>query len=221
MLRTMDWDMPLLKKITIELQFIKNGKTLFIAPTWVGCVGVFTVHIPNKYSMAINYRRTKSIGYLAIIQNIYRTISMSWPISYLIRRVAELGSDYDIAVETLRKSSLVSPCYITMFNPNGKSCVITRDVDESELYVMNDNSSDSKFIIQTNRDDNCKNNKISINSEDILYSKKRYEKASSIIKKCNWTSEEELFKELLIPPIVNEETVYICMIECNGIRTVV
>ena len=41
-IRTMDWDMTELKKLTIEVDFIKNGNVLYTATTWAGYVGVLT-----------------------------------------------------------------------------------------------------------------------------------------------------------------------------------
>jgi hypothetical protein len=41
-IRTMDWEMPELQPMTIEVQFVKHGRPLFIASTWAGYVGVLT-----------------------------------------------------------------------------------------------------------------------------------------------------------------------------------
>jgi len=38
----MDWSMDFLKDLTIELDICRGGKTICIAPTWIGCVGIFT-----------------------------------------------------------------------------------------------------------------------------------------------------------------------------------
>ena len=206
MVRTMDWDMPILKDITIELEFVKNGKTLFIAPTWVGCVGVFTVHIPEKYSIAINYRRTKPIGFMSLSQNVYRVMKMAWPISYLIRTVGESEMNYESAIKSLQQSDIVSPCYITLYNSNDKSCVITRDTSNHNTFTL---SEKQDYIIQTNSDDNS--NKVS--EENILYSTERYGIAESLIKNNNnnWKDENSLLKNICVHPIINEETVYMCV----------
>ena len=38
----MDWELDLLKPLTIEVDFQKAGKTAYVATTWAGYVGVFT-----------------------------------------------------------------------------------------------------------------------------------------------------------------------------------
>jgi len=38
----MDWGMDYLKALTIELDFQKSGKTVFLATSWPGYVGVLT-----------------------------------------------------------------------------------------------------------------------------------------------------------------------------------
>jgi hypothetical protein len=224
MYRTMDWAMPFLKDITIELEIIKGGKTLAISPTWVGCVGMFTIHIPNKYSIAINYRRTKPIGFTSLLQNIYRTLSMSWPISYLVRRIAESNIEYEEAVKLLQEATIISPCYITVYSFS-KSCIITRSIDSQETHSINVDpnnniNNDKLFLVQTNRDNVDKlSNPVAL--DDILYSTKRYELASELIKimNNNWPSLEELFTKMSIQPIINDETIYACIISKDKIIT--
>lgn len=41
-IRTMDWGMEWLRPLTIEVDFIRGGKTQYVATTWVGYVGVLT-----------------------------------------------------------------------------------------------------------------------------------------------------------------------------------
>jgi hypothetical protein len=41
-IRTMDWGMEFLRPLTIEVEFTKGGRTLYVATTWVGYVGVLT-----------------------------------------------------------------------------------------------------------------------------------------------------------------------------------
>lgn len=213
MLRTMDWDMPILKNLTVELEFVKDGKTIFVAPTWVGCVGTFIIHVPGKYTVAVNYRRTNKINFFTIIKNMYTTFMMSWPISYFVRNIAERGIEYDSVIEGLRSCNLISPCYITVFNPSGESCIITRNPRSSDISMMEN----SEFLIQTNRDDNTQMNN---NNENIMYSIERYKLASSLIKKNNnnWNSKEKLAKDMFVHSIINYETVYRCIIDAYNIE---
>ena len=66
--RTMDWNMPFdLRAFTIEVEFVRGARPLFVATTWAGFVGIYTglrIGQPggegeNKdggFSLSVNYR---------------------------------------------------------------------------------------------------------------------------------------------------------------------
>lgn len=205
--RTMDWDFKLLKKLTIELDVRKNGRTLYYATTWVGCVGLYTLSIPNKYSLAINYRRTTDINIKTIIQNAFRVATMYWPASYLLRHIAE----NDISIEELNKllcsTQLVSPTYITVCYHGSKYKrpeIYTRNSNDLALYYSND------FVVQTN----CDSNKFKPN---ILYSIERRNLAEEIIESNNnkFDSIGHLFNSFAKYPIINHDTIYVTLVTYN------
>jgi hypothetical protein len=271
-IRTMDWNLPLLKKITIELEVIKDGKTICIAPTWVGCVGFFTAIMPNKYAIAINYRRTEKMTKwptYSLIQNVYRIISMKWPASYLVRSIATKQFSIGTAIHLLQKTELVAPCYFTVFDPTNnqnRSCVITRDINKFSTRLSNyiphviqpnissTSSSTSSIIIKTNTtntnnatDEKNKNkttnrvksclyqtnidlfdnvndytsNKDKSDKNNILYSKERGDVLNNYIigNQNEWQSDEQLLESVLKFPIVNDETVYACLISATNVKT--
>ena len=63
-IRTMDWNLPILRKLTFQAKFKFKNKTLFTGTTWAGYLGILTGmrHPQTKeeeaYSISINYRRT-------------------------------------------------------------------------------------------------------------------------------------------------------------------
>ena len=105
--RTMDWELPLLKELTIEVEFMKEGRRLFDATTWVGCVGIFTGMKPGAFAVSLNYRRTNDSALL----NVAKTILYSWPTSFLIREVLTNAQSYEEAVSVLSNSKIIAPCY--------------------------------------------------------------------------------------------------------------
>lgn len=40
--RTMDWEMPELKPLTKEFEFVRGGQVVFRSVSWIGYVGIFT-----------------------------------------------------------------------------------------------------------------------------------------------------------------------------------
>jgi len=198
--RTMDWPLEVLKKLTIKLQVYKNKKLIAIVPTWIGCVGFFTSYIPNNYAIAINYKKCQGINLLSIFNNVKKIVNMYWPASYLIRQICENQYDINTAIKICEQSKLISPCYFTIFNEHGISTCITR-TSEDYKTLTND------IIIQTN----CDNNK---EIPNILWSVERRNLVKKSIEKNNnnYTSLKKLTKEICVKPIINEETVFITII---------
>jgi hypothetical protein len=205
--RTMDWPMNVLKKLTINLDVYKNNKLISHVPTWIGCVGFFTTYMNNEYAIAINYKRLNGFSVSSIYGNIKKLLNMYWPASYLVREICEQQYDRKMAIELLEKAKLVSPCYFTVFNENGKSCVITR---ESENYTTRE----SEHIIQTN----CDYDKIIPN---ILWSIERRNIIKSSIEKNNnnYATLDLFLKEICKKPIINNETIFINVINDNKLTT--
>jgi hypothetical protein len=195
--RTMDWPLDFLNKLTVDLEFQKNGKTIFIATSWVGYVGIATATVPNKYSVSMNFRLTKDRTITNILSNVYALFNMKWPVGYLIREVCSSECSYRKMLIDFSKASLVSPCYLTICPANSDSpFIITRDPDSFEIY-------ENDYVVQTN----CDCDKI---EPDVLYSLDRRNLANSIISQNNnnFVSTEQLLKKMLVTPIVNEETIY-------------
>ncbi|VBB18291.1 hypothetical protein YASMINEVIRUS_754 [Yasminevirus sp. GU-2018] len=65
--RTMDWDLDLLKDLTIIVDFTKNNQVLFSATTWVGYVGIFTGVKQDVFAVSLNYRRVSNPLYVNLI----------------------------------------------------------------------------------------------------------------------------------------------------------
>lgn len=194
--RTMDWPMDFLKDLTINLDFVKDGKTIFTATTWVGYVGLLTTTVPQKYSIAVNYRRTQDVSLSSISKNIISIMNMNWPIGYLIRDICEKNLSYKNMLHCICKAKLVSPCYVTICGTIERPKIITRDPDGYKIYKHN-------YVVQTN----CDQNKV---TPDILYSVCRREKIIKSIEdnKNNFKNVDTIIKEFYIDPIKNDETIY-------------
>lgn len=80
-IRTMDWGMEFLKPLTIEVDFVKGGRSQYVATTWVGYVGVLTGMRPFGYSVSVNFRVTSG----AYWKNVKKAILRAWPIGFLGR----------------------------------------------------------------------------------------------------------------------------------------
>jgi hypothetical protein len=194
--RTMDWPLKFLNKLTVQLEFVKDGRLLYSATSWAGYIGILTAVVPEKYGLAVNYRRTQNITSTAMLQNTWKMMNMYWPIGYLIRDICENEHSYDQMISILKKAKIVSPCYITICGCNQLPKIITRDSTEYTIYQ-------NKFVVQTN----CDQDKT---EPDILYSVERRRKITKIINENNndFDSVDEMIKKFYIEPIKNDETIY-------------
>ncbi|KAG2389347.1 hypothetical protein C9374_013907 [Naegleria lovaniensis] len=232
--RTMDWAMDLLKEYTVQLNFTRNGKTLFKASSWAGYLGVLTGCRPNGFSISINFRSTED-GHFG--KNIIKTITRGWPISFLVRETLQDCETYSHAVAILKNSKLIAPVYITVAGcKKGEGTIITRQREtfSSDNYLislqdLHNNTQISKqyylkeanAMIQANADwwKSLKEIKDQCN---ILLSSERLSKAFKHLKKMpqeltTIDSVTDMFSKYGNYPLKNETTIYItAMNPSNG-----
>ncbi len=207
--RTMDWELPLLKDLTIEVEFTSNGLTKFIATTWVGCVGVFTGMRPDHYAVSLNYRRTNH----SLFRNVLKTLLYSWPTSFLIRDTLTQCKTYEEAVNILSTQKLISPCYLTVASADRsimglkpRACILIRDRDGLKPCDKNPENleySEKDYLVQTNHDKYQK-----IRGENIIYSYERLGVIDKLMTQDLISDPLKLMDSLNEHPIINEETIY-------------
>lgn len=196
--RTMDWPLLFLKDYTIGLNVKKGGKIIGKVTTWLGYVGFLTAtNMVQNYTLTVNYRRTQDMSIACMVKNLYRTLSMSWPIGYLVRDIIESAYSVPRAEIHIEKSELITPCYVTFYIPNKTSRIFTRDCDKLVSVRTTE-------LIQTNCD-------VDKTEPNILYSLERVEYVKHVQKIIDesdqWKSADVL--ELLLQfPVLNEETIY-------------
>jgi len=204
MFRTMDWPMEFLKFITVDLKFTKNGKTLYYATSWIGYIGILTAMIPDKCCISVNYRRTSDMTFQNLLKNVFNTMTMKYPIGYLVREICENETNIDIIKMRLCNTQLISPCYFTVCYNKKYPEIITRDPSSYKVHSH-------EYVIQTN----CDNDKVEPN---ILYSVERRKLATKLIADVlnNFTSIKNMKDSLLVRPILNDETIYVTMMQLEN-----
>lgn len=206
MIRTMDWPMDFLKEFTYHATFHKNNKPIYEAICWVGAVGIFTgKSITNNYSLALNFRRTKDVSLTTIFNNFKNTISSYWPVAYLTRFVLENDYDIDTVKNILESCPLISPVYYILNNFNSNPMIFQRDPEDCKVITGNQ-------VVQTN----CDNDKT---EPDIMYSVSRIKQVNKVLKKTNKL--EEVIKGVNKYPVVNEETIYMSIINKDCFDTII
>jgi hypothetical protein len=130
-IRTMDWEMPDLMPLTIEVDFVQGGELQYRATTWAGYVGVLTGLRPGAFSVSVNYRRTTVMNdnpIRAFATNLRRGLARHWPVSFMVREALESCTDFQSGLTALATSELIAPVYLTICGVKpGEGAILTRD----------------------------------------------------------------------------------------------
>ncbi len=196
--RTMDWELPVLKKFTFNGNFYRDGKLIYKATCWLGCMGIYTACNSN-YFIGINYRRLSQINTYNIMKNIYSIINMNWPVSYLTRFIFENSLSYPDALDTLKTKQIISPVYYTIINEN--DCIV---INRSPTGI--DNLYKNINIVQCNND-------FDKTEPDIMLSNQRRNLGNKILS--NKPTQNEFYEKLSKNPIINTTTIYMSKINLS------
>lgn len=202
-LRTMDWDMPELKNITINLDFIKDGQVIYSATSWAGMVGLFTVVKKDVGSIALNYRKSNGNLLGSIKRLIY---DYHFPTGYMIREVIEQASKPEELLEWSKNTQLVSPCYLILGLPDTGYVIEREPTKIRNIYQIG--KYNPKYLIQTNHDqdkDDADNIFWSYQRRDILDKKIM----PDLIQLSSEHATSELFDKFLSGYVKNKYTIYI------------
>ncbi|XP_069601818.1 N-acylethanolamine-hydrolyzing acid amidase-like [Ranitomeya imitator] len=139
----------LFKEITIDVDFIRNGKIAYTGTTFVGFVGLFTGQRPYEFTISANARENN----MSLLKNIFSLIFSGSPVSWLIRNTLNEASNYQSAVLQLSNTPIIAEMYITVAGVNsGEGASITRD-RRGVAYVEHLNATNGTwFLLQTNHD---------------------------------------------------------------------
>src|SRR6478609_356722 len=234
--RSLDWDMPQLKQLTIIVTFRKGGIDICKGITFVGCVGLLTVlHLENlpsevndtfdsndtfdgtfavetdAYSLSYNFRRTgmsrKRHVFTSFLANYFKQEN----ITFLLRETAVGCRSYEEAFQSLRQhtSSLFSSGYITLCGVNpSQGSMLAYGTRFHEVY-MND-----RIFVQTNHDLTMETDtKFQLEKwadEDpvLLSTFERKNMITDAVKRLQFITLEDVVTIMNTPPVLNDQTIF-------------
>jgi len=148
--RNLDFDgTEYLARLSLELEYYKDNKLLYISATQFGSMGIANAIVPGKFTISINQRKDPAwlLFDLARIFVGYRDPT------YHLRKVMENANTYDEALNMLKHDNVASPVYyiITGLKEN-EGAIITRNWNKPayEEYL----TSNDWFLVITNFDKN-------------------------------------------------------------------
>jgi len=209
MYRTMDWPLEFLKEMTYHAEFVKNSAKIYDGVCWIGCIGIFTGK-NEEFSISINHRKIKTKSVFEYVKGLFtkysNAISTYWPVSYVVRHIFENKLSKFEAFNMLNGQPVISPTYfIINYFDELKPVIFQRDMKFC-ARITND------YVIQTN----CDNENIDKpESENLMQSKERFVYIKNLIERG-----ENVGENFERNPIINENTIYTCIMSKDSIRVV-
>jgi len=153
--KTHDWAITeRLRKTIVNVDWKKNGKTVFKSVNFAGFVGVYNGVRPQRFTVTANERfDLKNGGYIGIIKWLLGDRSASW-MTLLVREVMENADSYDAAVQQLSNTRLMAPVYyIVGGNSSGQGAIVVRSrTDTLDVVTLNTSDPNGWYILETNYD---------------------------------------------------------------------
>lgn len=192
-----------LRELTLQADFVKNGKVQFTATTYAGYVGVVTGYRPNLFSITGDERNEGSL-----FSNIKSLLEGGKFTFFMEREVLTKATSYDEAFKMLTTSPTIAPVYyIIAGTSNNEGAIITKDAGGLvNVTKLGENPRfPSWFLVETNYD-----NWKPVPKED--------DRRGTAIRSLETVGQnnitlESLKKVLSEPPVFNHDTTYTTVIE--------
>uniref|UniRef100_A0A8C0IQY1 N-acylethanolamine acid amidase n=1 Tax=Chelonoidis abingdonii TaxID=106734 RepID=A0A8C0IQY1_CHEAB len=114
----------ILRKITIDVQFMQNGQVAYKGTTFMGYVGLWTGQSPHKFTISGDERDKGRWWENAIAAFLSRNVPVSW----LIRDTLSKAADFQAAVLKLAATPIIADVYYIVAGTSPKEgVVITRN----------------------------------------------------------------------------------------------
>uniref|UniRef100_A0AC35U678 Ceramidase n=1 Tax=Rhabditophanes sp. KR3021 TaxID=114890 RepID=A0AC35U678_9BILA len=142
-----------LKKASVNLNFLRNGKVIFKGTTMAGHVGLITAMKPGQFSLSMNSRLVPDIANVAAwLMGDLNDVHFSM---WIEREVMENAKDYGEAIQQLSTlPQLTGTYYIVGGAHVGQGCLLVKNDSWVDATVQLDESSriNGWYVLQTNYD---------------------------------------------------------------------
>ncbi|XP_069313439.1 N-acylethanolamine-hydrolyzing acid amidase [Eulemur rufifrons] len=187
----------ILRKLTLDVQFLKNGQVAFTGTTFIGYVGLWTGQRPHKFTVSGN-ERDKGWWWENVIAALFQRHS---PISWLLRTTLNESENFEAAIYKLAKTPLIADVYYIVGGTSSQEgVVITRKRGgPADIWPL-DPLNGAWFRVETNYD-------------HWKPAPRRDDRRTPAIKALNATGQanltlETLFQVLSVVPVCNNFTIY-------------
>lgn len=144
-----------LRPLVVELDFQREGHTVYKTVNFAGYVGVLTGMKPQRFTLTLDERFSMEGGFVGIIRWLLGDHSANWA-GFLMRDVMEKADSYQQALTTLTTSKLLAPVYFILGgNTTDQGAIITRGRNEADVWFMGRGSVSQVstwYLVETNYD---------------------------------------------------------------------
>ncbi|KAM4588879.1 N-acylethanolamine-hydrolyzing acid amidase-like [Odontesthes bonariensis] len=125
--RNLDYPHSVLRNLTVDVVFFKNGKVAYRGTSFAGYVGLWTGQSPHKFTVSGDERGTEH--WWNWWKNVVSAVLFHRsPVSWLVRETLEEAEDFQDAVMRLSKTPIITGVYYIVGGVRaGEGVVITRD----------------------------------------------------------------------------------------------
>jgi len=146
--RNLDYYGPaFMRGLTADIDFQKNGTTLYRGTTFVGYLGLITGVKPGAFSITGNQRDTKHM-----VSDIFASLLHSNLDFILLRKVLENVNSYNEALNFLSNEQIMAPVYYIIGGvKRGEGAIIVRDPSKTVKVIhMRNETTHPWFVLETN-----------------------------------------------------------------------
>ncbi|KAM3621045.1 uncharacterized protein V6R79_005167 [Siganus canaliculatus] len=150
--RNLDYPHPVLRNLTVNIVFLKNGEVAYHGTSFAGYVGLWTGQSPNKFSVSGDQRGTDH--WWNWWKNIVSAVLFRRsPVSWLVRETLEEADDFLDAVMRLSKIPIITGVYYIVGGVKAREgVVITRNrVGPADIWPL-DPLEGGWYRVETNFD---------------------------------------------------------------------
>uniref|UniRef100_A0A671YNA4 N-acylethanolamine-hydrolyzing acid amidase n=1 Tax=Sparus aurata TaxID=8175 RepID=A0A671YNA4_SPAAU len=144
--RNLDYPHDVLRNMTVNVVFLKNGEVAYQGTTFAGYVGLWTGQSPNKFTVSGDQRGKTNV----VSAFLFRRSPVSW----LVRETLEAAEDFQDAVMRLSKIPIITGVYYIVAGVRaGEGAVITRDrTGPADIWPLEPCREGRWYRVETNYD---------------------------------------------------------------------
>uniref|UniRef100_A0A667Y9I9 N-acylethanolamine-hydrolyzing acid amidase n=1 Tax=Myripristis murdjan TaxID=586833 RepID=A0A667Y9I9_9TELE len=150
--RNLDYPHDVLRNLTVNINFLKNGEVMYSGTSFAGYVGLWTGQSPNKFTISGDQRGDEH--WWEWWKNAVSAFLLKRsPVSWLVRETLEGAEDFQDAVIRLSKIPIITGVYYIVGGIWAREgAVITRDrKGPVDIWIL-DSLSGGWYRVETNYD---------------------------------------------------------------------